>query len=292
MMSAMRCYRAPQPFFRATFSCAKSNRFPPPCQTRAISPRRLVVLAIVAVMLVGIAAPAFSEDTALSRGEDYYLENDPERALHWLEQALEQEPENPEVYLYLGVVYEQLGLFERAIEIMEDGLEVSGADRGTLYYNMANNYQRLGRREEAMDHYTKALEYDERFAEAYLNRANLRVRASDYPEAIEDYSTYLEHDPDSRQRGEVERMIALLRDTIEQEEQERLRRAEEERQARLEEERRAAEEERRRQEAEERRRVLLETVRDSLGTSRDEGRTFSAPSEDIEEYDDELDIID
>ncbi len=251
-----------------------------------------MVLVISALMLVGVGATAFSEDSPLSRGEEYYLENDPERALHWFEQALEQDPENPDVYLYLGVVYEQLGLFERAIEIMQEGLKVSGADRGTLFYNIANNHQRLGEGEEAKEHYTKALEYDESFAEAYLNRANLRVRASDYPEAIEDYSTYLEHDPDSPQRSEVERMIALLRDTIEQEEQERLRQEEEERQARLEEERRAAEEERRRQEAEERRRALLETVRDSLGTSRDEGRTFSAPSEDIEEYDDELDIID
>jgi len=240
-----------------------------------------------------LAVPAvFAEDSALSRGEKLYINNEPERAVRWLEQALEEEPDNPEVYLYLGVVYEQLGLFERAIETMTDGLEVSGADRGTLYYNIANNHQRLGNREEAKELYTKALEYDQQFAEAYLNRANLHVRASRYSEAVEDYTTYLEHDPQSTQRTEVEKMIALLRDTIEQEEEARRRQEEEERQARLEEERRRAEEERRKREAEERRRALLQTVRDSLGTSRDEGRTFSAPSEDIEEYDDELDIVD
>ncbi len=247
----------------------------------------------VALLSVILAAPAaVAGDSALSRGEELYLKNEPERAVRWLEQALEEEPDNPEVYLYLGVVYEQLGLFERAIETMTDGLEVSGADRGTLYYNIANNHQRLGNRAEAKELYTRALEYDEQFAEAYLNRANLHVRASRYSEAVEDYTTYLEHDPQSSQRTEVEKMIALLRDTIEQEEAERRRHEEEERQARLEEERRRAEEERRQREAEERRRALLQTVRDSLGTSRDEGRTFSAPSEDIEEYDDELDIVD
>ena len=240
------------------------------------------------MLLAGV--PLHGEESALTLGENYYLNNEPERAVGWLEQALEEESGNPDVYLYLGVVYEQLGLFERAIETMQAGLEVRGADRGTLYYNIANNYQRLGDGSTAKELYTKALEYDERFAEAYLNRANLHVRASAYPEAIEDYTTYLQHDPRSGQRREVERMIALLRDTLEREEAERRLREEEERRARLEEERRRAEEERRRQEAEERRRVLLETVRETLGSSRDEGRTFAAPSEDIEEYEDTLDI--
>ena len=244
----------------------------------------------IAVLVFAAAGPLFGGDSALTLGEDYYLDNKPEQALRWLEQALEEDPDNPDVYLYLGVVYEQLGLFERAIETMKLGLEVGGAELGTLYYNMANNYQRLGNAGKAKELYTKALEHDERFAEAYLNRANLRVRASEYPGAIRDYTTYLEYDPNTAQRREVEKMIALLRDTIRAEEEARRLREEQERQARLEEERRKAEEERRRREEEERRRALLETVRDSLGTSRDEGRTFSAPSEDIEEYDDTLDI--
>ena len=49
-----------------------------------------------------------------------------------------------------------------------------------------------------------------------LNRANTRVHLVKYPEAITDYETYLRLKPDTWQREEIEKLIALLRQSIDE----------------------------------------------------------------------------
>ncbi len=272
---------------------------------RAEQYQRFRVSRAVAVLLfVTIGVTGLSAESARSRGERLFLEDDPAGARGYLEQAVEENPQDFRLYMYLAVVLEQLADYDTAIDVLLDAAELPEAELGVVYFNLANNHFRNGDTERAEEYYTKSVEEDPRLADAYLNRANLRVRGSKYDGAISDYRDYLRLEPRSSQRRDVERMIALLRDTQEAEQRQaeaERRRAEElarqEREAeaaRVAEERRRVEEAQRvAREAEERRRVLLDSVLDSLGGATGEGRSVRAPGEDIEDIDEGLlDIAD
>ena len=247
---------------------------------------RHTVLVLILLLAAGQLAGAA---TLFERGEELFMENKPQEAAVLLENALSQEPENEKIYLYLGYIYEQLDQHEDAVGILRRGIQVADQQLATMYFNLGNNLRALDRHEEAEEMYTAAAQAESSFARAYLNRANLRVTREKFQEAIDDYTVYLNLEPASPQRGEIERLIALLEEKAEEE---AIRRAEAERQRRLEEERRKAEEERKRREAEERRKSLLDSVLNSLDSASEETENLSGGSEDIQEEEEEVDIID
>jgi tetratricopeptide (TPR) repeat protein len=69
--------------------------------------------------------------------------------------------------------------------------------------------------------YTQAISLDSALGDAYLNRANTRLRTAQYPEAIGDYVVYLRLTPESPQRPQIERVMAELKDMLAQEEKTR-----------------------------------------------------------------------
>lgn len=259
-------------------------------QVRRFSP------ILVAALLVFVAADTWS-GPAFDQGSELLLENKPEQAVTYLEQAVREEPSNLEAYLYLSLVYEQLGLHTEAISTLSRAMDVPGAKLHVLYFNIGNNYVHQEDLEHAIESYTMAIDANRTYPKAYLNRANLLVQTESYQAAVDDYRVYLNLEPNSPQRPAIERAISLLEDTIEQEriraEEERRRREEEERRRREEEERRRLEEERRRREEEERRKALLDSVLNSLQSASEETENMSAGNEDIEvEVEDDLDIAD
>lgn len=258
-------------------------------QGRRFSPFLVVVLLLAGGIL--FASPA------LDQGSELLLEDKPSQAVTYLEQAVREEPSNLDAYLYLSLVYEQLGLHNEAISTLTRALDVPNARPHVLYFNIGNNYIHQDNVEAALEMYTKALDANRTYPRAYLNRANLHVRMESYQEAVADYKVYLNLEPNSPQRPAIERAIAILEDTIEQAriraEEERRQREEEERRKREEEERRRQEEERRRREEEERRKALLDSVLRSLESASEETENMSAGSEDIDvEVEDDLDIAD
>lgn len=275
--------------------------------SRIVSNTRICVMVlalVVGALLAPTQAPAQAGTSPLlRRGEELFMQNRPEEAAPVLEAALEAEPTNERIFLYLGIVYEQLGRPERAAEILRRGAEIGGQYRGVIFFNLANNYAAMGQTEQAEQMYTQAIRADSSLSAAYLNRANLRVRTSEFQRAIDDYTIFLTLAPTAPQRPQVEQMMSLLRDTMEREQ---VRRAEEERVARQEaerrrvaeeiereaERRRAEEEARRQAEEEARRRALLDSVLDSLGGTRGETRALGGGTEDIRDFEDSFDIVD
>ncbi len=221
---------------------------------------------ITVAALIAVAAAAAAALSPFEEGEKLYAANEPLRARALLEEALKQDPGNPKIYAYLGVVYEQLGDAERAIAIMRRGLAVAGDLKSALYYNMGNNYVRRGEHLQAEKMYGEAIALDESFPEPWLNRANARVTLLSYEGAISDYTMYLRLAPQSRQRADVERMIDLLTAFLQKKE--------------------AAERERR-----ERERALMEQVLNALRTASEDAQNLSAKSDKIlEEKEEEIDI--
>ncbi len=265
----------------------------------------LWILVIFLTVLPCVSALSFFEE-----GEKLFLENKPMEALVMLEAALAEKSSNEKIYLYLGIIYEQLGQHEKAVSILELGLPVAVTEKVKYFFNLGNNYFMLGNMEKADEMYSKAIETNAGFSAAYLNRANTRMREEEFRDAVSDYIRYITLRPSAPQKKEIEQIISLLTSRIAEEER---MKAEEER-GRLEEQRRQEEAERLEAEAEqkrieevkqrqeeERKRIeeerrkqeeLLNQVLNSLENVQDDTTSRSAGSETIEDYEEDLDISD
>ena len=203
-----------------------------------------------------------------------FLENRMTEALPILETAVLQDPGNERVYLYIGTIYEQLGQYDKAVDILQKGVRVADEFLDLVYFNIGNNLFKQRKHNLADEMYTQTIGVNAVFAEAYLNRANTRVNIGEYAGAVTDYTVYLNMNPDTSQRANIEKIIALLGGEIEAE---RAR-------IRDENERLAAEEARQK--------ALLDDVLNSLQKAMDETKNLSAESESIENVQEEADIVD
>jgi len=217
--------------------------------------------------LLPILAGLLLNLSALQQGEKLFLQNNPKAAQPLLEQALYESPDNERVYLYLGIVYEQLANPEKSIQVMRRGLAVARSVKDLLYFNLGNNLFRQKEYTLAEQMYTNAIETNRTMDDAYLNRANARLELASYGAAREDYIEYLHLAPDNPQREAIEKLISLLGGML-------------------------AEQDRLKQEELARQKALLNEVLSSLQNASEDTRNLSAGSEDIQEQYEEVDIED
>ncbi len=272
------------------FLCQTTRRRPSPSLC-PVSVLGAVLLFFICLLGQGWVAEA---QTAFQEGEKHFLHNNPRSAIPLLEQATVQEPRNERIYLYLGIAYEQIGNYDQAIRVLKRGLEFALQHKDLFYFNLGNNHLAKGETEAAIEMYSRAIETNGSLADAFLNRANLEVKLDRLSDALKDYTAYLNLVPDSPQRPQIERMIALLLSILDDREAKRIaeekRKKEEEEARRIAEERRRQEEEKRRQEEEARQKALLEAVLSSLKASTEGVGNLSAEKEDIREKREETDI--
>jgi len=204
------------------------------------------------------------------RGEELLMQNVPAQAVTLLERALAEDPANVTTYLYLGITYEQLNRADEAIAVYRRVLPIAGNLSATVANNLGNVYFQRGSNDLAEQFYSQAIGINSVFSNAYLGRANTRVRAGQLLNAVSDYEQYLTLEPRSAQRENIERLINLIRTEIAAEEMRRVMAAEEAR--RLEEERAR----------------LLEAVSASLQSLADSSQGLSSGAESIENYDGEF----
>ncbi len=221
-------------------------------------------MAVIISLLLSLILTASS---MLGEGEKLFLENKPREAEVILKEALLENPENEKIYLYLGIIYEQLGDLQKAIRILKRGLNVAKEYKHLFYLNLGNNL--FGQEEYSLaeEMFAEAVNIDGKLESAYLNRANSRLKLEKMEGALADYIFYLRIAPNSPQREEIEKLIALLKGFL-------------------------SEEESRNQEEIQRQKDLLKQVLNSLQNASEDTRNLSADSEQIEEEYDEIDIED
>jgi len=205
-----------------------------------------------------------------TRGEELLMQNQPSGAVDFLLRAMAEDPANIMASLYLGIVYEQLGRMDEAIAIYRRILPGAGNLSATVANNLGNVYFQRGNLNEADQFYTQAIGFDSSFSNAYLGRANTRIRAGNLDNAITDYEQYLRVEPRSSQRSNIEQLINLIRT-----------------EAMADEMRRVITEEENRRLAEERQR-LLEVVAASLQSVAETSQGISAGSEGVEHFEGEF----
>ena len=241
-----------------------------------------------------------------TKGEELLMQNQPAQAVSFLEIAIVDEPSRVAAWLYLGIVYEQLERNDEAIAIYRRILPLAGNLSANVANNLGNVYFQRGNTEEAERFYTQAIGFDSVFSNAYLGRANTRIKTGNLQDAVSDYEQYLTLNPRSSQRNNIEQLISLVRSEIAAAELKRIiaeeeeRRVAEENQRIAEENQRIAEEEERRvaeenqRIAEENQRIaeekqrLLESVSASLQSAADYSRGLSSGAEGIQAYEGEF----
>lgn len=161
-------------------------------------------------------AAADKQDAYEEAVEAFQL-NKPAEAIPLLEAFLgddKTEAYNPDVYVYLSAAYYQVEEYQKSIDVCEKGLSKENTNFKVLYFNEGNAAYALGQYMKAASLYEKSREVDSQYAPATLNLANAFLRQDKIEEARDDYVLYLELKPDTVQRPEIERLIALLNEEI------------------------------------------------------------------------------
>ena len=210
--------------------------------------------------------------TNFSRGEALFMQNKPKEAVVFLENSISDDPAHVMAFLYLGIVYEQLGRTDEAISAYRRILPRAGNHTAHVANNLGNVYFQKGDINNALQFYSQALEYNSVYSAAYLGRANTRIKAGSLREAVSDYEQYLALEPRSQQRAKIEQLINVIRSEVAAEERRKLI---------------AEEEERLR--AQQRQR-LLDEISASLQSAADSSKGLSTGAEDVEGYDSEFEL--
>ncbi|MGQ9638601.1 MAG: tetratricopeptide repeat protein, partial [Thermodesulfobacteriota bacterium] len=133
----------------------------------------------------------------LNYGVMLYKEGRLEESLKTLQTALLKYPSHhPLVYYNLGVVYSDLGQYEKAIESFTNFLKKNRSD-SKVYYEIGNVYLKIGDLEKAESNFKKSLEFDPNWGAPYGGMGDILSRKGMIREAIDLYEKAIKYYPDS-----------------------------------------------------------------------------------------------
>ena len=116
--------------------------------------------------------------------EEFITQNRIDDALSILEGLLELRLQDGAVINNLGIAYRLAGRREDSIAILKHGLSITDADH-LLHFNLAVNFDDLGRASEVIVHYQKAIESHSGLLPAYKRLANLLIEQNALNGAID-----------------------------------------------------------------------------------------------------------
>jgi len=181
-----------------------------------------VLLLVSATVFSATPNASFVASEFFEKGEALFVQNKPQDARPLLESALNDDPSNEKTYLYLGIIYQQLGDPQKAIDVLKRGLGIATSFKDLFYYNMGNDYFSRKDFTSAEGMYTSAVDSNRNRPETYLNRANTRLQLQNFNGALADYTLFLQLAPQDPQRPSIEKLIALLRQAQDDAEKARL----------------------------------------------------------------------
>ena len=223
------------------------------------------------VIFIFAGALGFGQSN-FSKGQELFMQNKPADAVVYLENSIVDEPTRVEAFLYLGIVYEQMGRTDEAIAVYRQIVSRAGNLTANVTTNLGNAYFKKGAFTEAEMLYTQAMNADMVYALAYLGRANARMKKNALLDAVSDYEQYLMLDPRTTQRRSIEQLILKIKGEYAEAERKRL-----------------VAEEVARLEAERKQR-LLDEVSASLQGAAGASKGLSTGAEDIEGYEGEFEL--
>jgi tetratricopeptide (TPR) repeat protein len=106
-----------------------------------------------------------------------------------------QEPVTANEYLHSGAENYTKGNYDQAIEHFTKAIELNPGD-AEAYVNRGSAYASKQNQTQSLADYNKALEINPDFAEAYTGRGAISYMQKDYEKAVEDFTLAIDHKPD------------------------------------------------------------------------------------------------
>ncbi len=149
--------------------------------------------------------------SAFQEGKELFENNSVEEAVYLFEEALITKP-SKNVYKYLAECYNILGMHEDETLVLEEAVSNDVGDSSYFNFKLGNAYHLTQDYKNSLDSYLEVLTLNKGYVnESFLNIANVSVELQLYPNAIDNYTKYLELEPGSTQKRKIIKMIFILK---------------------------------------------------------------------------------
>ena len=136
----------------------------------------------------------------VDQAKELYKNDEDERAVQVLEQAVKLDPNNAEAHLRLGMSYAALDRkpesddeYKKAIELFKKKVEADGKDAYS-FFCLGEAYNFLHRDEDAARNYREATQLNEKDEEAWYQLGMVLIKLARYSEAVNAFQKALELD--------------------------------------------------------------------------------------------------
>lgn len=150
---------------------------------------------ITALILLNLFGCSFFNQKYYESAYNEYSEGNYQSALYYLDEIIKENDHVYEVYVLRSKVNLKLGNTEQAINDIEKALLIHDGYEANFIYGKIlfdnSDYKN------SIYHFTKSLEQNNNFTEAYLNRAYTYYKINEFEKAIADYEKAYELDPNS-----------------------------------------------------------------------------------------------
>ncbi len=134
-------------------------------------------------------------DVYYNLGLAYNKQGEYEKAMKYFEKVINLNPESVDAFINLGIIYAKQGNYEKAISLFEKTLSII-PESIEANYNIGIVYSTQGYYEKAMTFYEKVLNIDNKDAAVYNNIGIVYYNNGDYEKAINSYKTAINLDPE------------------------------------------------------------------------------------------------
>lgn len=162
-----------------------------------------------------------------ARAKSYHKKGKNKKALADYSQAITLEPQNIELFYHRALIYNSLNQYENAFADIELYIKYFNSDAEALYNAGIINYN-AGNYLNSLRYLNKAIEIDNSQAKFYYARANSYLMAKTYNQAIYDYNTAIDLQPNlsgeiylqmgvaKLEQGETEQACQLWQKSLDQ----------------------------------------------------------------------------
>jgi tetratricopeptide (TPR) repeat protein len=151
-----------------------------------------LVLILCSPAMSETAADWFNKAIALSDGKQY---TDPLKAIDYLSNAINLQPNNETYYYNRGVAYANLGQYQPAIKDYNQAILLK-PDYADAFYNRGTINSEIGQYQRALSDFNEVIRLNPNEADAYQGRGFAYDKLGQYQRAIDDYNQTIRLRPD------------------------------------------------------------------------------------------------
>ncbi|OQC18337.1 MAG: TPR repeat-containing protein YrrB [Firmicutes bacterium ADurb.Bin080] len=104
--------------------------------------------------------------------------NEPQRALEYLNKAIELQPDNASAYSIRGYIYFSLEKYQQAIDSFNKAIQLNPT-KAEYYNSRGTVYRKISQYEKAIEDFNQAILFDSNDAVFYNNRGGVHLRHGD-----------------------------------------------------------------------------------------------------------------